>query len=160
MNELELSQETAHPAAKELFKEDFYWSPIEETSPFGSDDGSDAFYQFREWREANKMASPFIFIEMLLDRWGYSRGPAPHDAEVAEYLAERSVLGTNNVIIAVGFGQFVLEGTIDKKLHARTIKSVEEECTPSRLSVFAEDYRSTRLEQLTILRKALDKMAL
>lgn len=160
MNELELSQETAHPAAKELFNEEFYWSPIEETSPFGSDDGSDAFYQFREWRETNKTASPFIFIETLLDTWGYSRGPAPHDAEVVEYLMERSVLGTNNVIIAVGFGQFVLEGKIDKDLLARTIQSVEAECAPSRLSVFAEDYRGTRLEQLTILRKALDKMAL
>jgi uncharacterized protein YfeS len=64
------------------------------------------------------------------------------------------------VIIAVGFGQFVLEGRIDKDLLVKTIKSVEEECTPPRLSVFAEDYQGTRLEQLTILRQALDKMAL
>ncbi len=151
--------ENAHLKARELFKEEFYWSPVEETSPFGSDDGADAFYQFREWRETNKTASPFIFIEMLLDTWGYSRGPAPHDAEVAEYLVARSALGTNNVIIAVGFGQFVLEGAIDKKLLARTIQSVEEECKPSRLSMFAEDYQAKRLEQLTILREALNKMA-
>ena len=152
--------ENAHHKARELFKEEFYWSPIEETSPFGSDDGADAFHQFQEWRETNKTASPFIFIEMLLDTWGYSKRPAPHDAEVAEYLVERSVLGTNNVIIAVGFGQFVLEGKIDKDLLARTVKSVEQECKPSRLSVFAEDYQGKRLEQLTILRQALDKMAL
>jgi hypothetical protein len=150
--------EHAHIKARELFTEDFYWSPIEETSPFGNDDGADAFYQFLEWREANETASPLIFIEMLLDTWGYSRGPAPHDAEVAEYLVARSALGTNNVIIAVGFGQFVLEGKIDKDLLARTIQSVEKESTTSKLSVFEEDYRGKRLEQLNILRKALDKM--
>ncbi|SIN94259.1 hypothetical protein [Chitinophaga niabensis] len=151
--------ENAHIKARELFTEEFYWSPIEETSPFGNDDGADAFYQFREWRETNQTASPLIFIELLLDTWGYSRGAAPHDAEVAEYLVARSKLGINNVIIAVGFGQFVLEGKIDKDLLVRTIQSVEKECAPSRLSVFEEEYRVKRLEQLNILRKALDKMA-
>lgn len=150
--------EHAHIKARELFKEEFYWNPGEETSPFGSDDGADAFHQFREWRETNKTTSPSVFIETLLDEWGYSKNPAPHDAEVAEYLMARSALGINNVIIAVGFGQFVLEGTIDKGLLARAIRSVEEECKPSRLSAFDEDYRATRLKQLTILRKALDKM--
>lgn len=159
MSEYELSLEAAHPAARMLLTEEFYWSPIEETSPFGSDDGADAFYQFKEWRESNPTASPFIFIEALLDDWGYSKGPQPQDGEVEAYLLERSVLGTNNVIIAVGFGQYVLEGKIDRDLHKRTIQSVEAECTPSRLSAFADDYRDTRLEQLTILRRALDKMA-
>ena len=29
--------EKAHPNAKRLMNEEFYWSPIEETAPFGSD---------------------------------------------------------------------------------------------------------------------------
>ena len=38
MNHFEYSLETAHPNAHALMKEDFFWSPIEESSPFGSDD--------------------------------------------------------------------------------------------------------------------------
>ena len=30
--------EKAHPTAKRLMNEEFYWSPIEETAPFGSDE--------------------------------------------------------------------------------------------------------------------------
>lgn len=52
-------------------KEDFYWSPIEETGPFGSDDGSDAAYGFRKWRMANKNQSPVIYLKELIISWKY-----------------------------------------------------------------------------------------
>jgi uncharacterized protein YfeS len=71
MTHFELSPETAHPRAKELMNEDFYWSPVEETGPFGSDDGSDAFYGFLEWREGNKATSPVVYIKELIKDWGY-----------------------------------------------------------------------------------------
>jgi uncharacterized protein YfeS len=30
--------------------EEFYWSPIEETAPFGNDDGADIYAGFKDWR--------------------------------------------------------------------------------------------------------------
>ena len=51
--------------------EDFYFSPIEETGPFGSDDGSDAAYGFREWRLLNKKASPVVYLKELIAGWQY-----------------------------------------------------------------------------------------
>jgi len=41
-------------------KEDFYWSPIDESGPFGSDAGSDAAYGFQKWRKSHPTTSPSI----------------------------------------------------------------------------------------------------
>ncbi|MBK7880598.1 MAG: hypothetical protein IPJ83_08600 [Saprospiraceae bacterium] len=71
MDNYELTPETAHPNAKKLMTEEFYWSPIEESGPFGNDEGSDAFYGFRQWRQSNKTISPIVFLKELIDGWGY-----------------------------------------------------------------------------------------
>ncbi|MEI9943021.1 MAG: hypothetical protein WDN26_02260 [Chitinophagaceae bacterium] len=52
-------------------EEDFYWSPIEETGPFGSDDGWEATYGFREWRLSNRSANPMIYLKKLIADWNY-----------------------------------------------------------------------------------------
>lgn len=67
----EFSLETANPAAQQLMKEDFYWSPIEETGPFGSDDGSDAAYGFRNWRMTHRGRTPMSYLNELIARWNY-----------------------------------------------------------------------------------------
>ncbi len=65
-----LSKETAHPNAKKILAEDFYWSEADEFSPFGNDDGFDAFYGFKEWRKTNLNISPLKYIEQLIQSWG------------------------------------------------------------------------------------------
>lgn len=67
----EYSLETAHPNAKVLMTEDFFWSSIEETGPFGNDDGWDAAQGFREWRLTNKSRSPLTYLKELINRWEY-----------------------------------------------------------------------------------------
>ncbi|HSV11878.1 MAG TPA: hypothetical protein VLI68_13975, partial [Hanamia sp.] len=44
MDNFEYTFKSANPKAQALMTDEFYWSPIEETAPFGSDDGSDAAY--------------------------------------------------------------------------------------------------------------------
>ncbi|RZK01836.1 MAG: hypothetical protein EOO46_19095 [Flavobacterium sp.] len=51
--------------------DEFYWSPIEETAPFGSDDGFDAAYGFRQWRLLNKSTSPLTYLKDLIEGWQY-----------------------------------------------------------------------------------------
>ncbi len=67
----QLTREGAHPHAQKLLIHDFYWSPIEETGPMGSDDGSDAIHSFQEWRATNATVSPIIFLDELIAGWGY-----------------------------------------------------------------------------------------
>lgn len=70
-DKFEYTFETAHPNAQLLMKEDFYWSPIEEAGPFGSDDGSDAAYGFRKWRIVNRDQSPVTYLKDLMAKWKY-----------------------------------------------------------------------------------------
>ena len=54
--------ENAHPVAKELMNEDFYYSPIDQNSPFGSDDAADAYVGFVVWRKSNPNISPGKYL--------------------------------------------------------------------------------------------------
>lgn len=71
MDNFEFSLKSAHPKAQALMADEFYWSPIEETAPFGSDDGSDAAYGFRQWRFLNKTTSPVTYLKDLIASWQY-----------------------------------------------------------------------------------------
>src|ERR1044072_4514187 len=71
MNDFQFTFETAHPNAQALMTDDFFWSPIEETGPFGSDDGSDAAYGFSHWRPFNKPISPLTYLDELIREWNY-----------------------------------------------------------------------------------------
>jgi uncharacterized protein YfeS len=71
MERFEFSLKTAHPNAQALMAAGFYWSPVEEAAPFGSDAGSDAAYGFREWRLQNKNASPVAYLNELVQRWQF-----------------------------------------------------------------------------------------
>jgi uncharacterized protein YfeS len=68
----EFSPATAHPNAKTLMKEDFFWSPIDESGPFGSDAGSDAAYGFQKWRKSHPATSPILYLKQLIDTWDFS----------------------------------------------------------------------------------------
>ena len=67
----EYSFKSAHPKAQILMEDEFYWSPIEETAPFGSDAGFDAAYGFRQWRLMNKTTSPVTYLKDLIGGWQY-----------------------------------------------------------------------------------------
>ncbi len=60
----------AHPTAKRLMNEEFYWSPIDETAPFGSDDGADTYAGFADWRQTHKTDNLKDFVMEQIDRWG------------------------------------------------------------------------------------------
>lgn len=204
MEHFELTPETAHPNAKALMKEEFYWSPIEETAPFGSDDGSDAFYGFREWRLSNPATSPVTFLIELIKGWQYppfdlnemdtakinqylsaktkmeentpammehfksmkdSTGKQMDEAQIRELLEFTSgsmgstfLVGQDNAIIAVGFGQFVLEGKIDEDIKALTKTAINRELLPVLIDRWGDDYKKTRQELLTKMLVVVDLM--
>jgi len=61
----------AHPNAQALMKEEFFWSPIDESGPFGSDGGSDAAYGFYNWRKEHTLGSPITWLKELFSSWAY-----------------------------------------------------------------------------------------
>ena len=69
--EFEFSPQTAKPIAKMLMKEDFFWSPIDDSGPFGSDAGSDAAYGYYKWRNTNLVGTPISYLKELLGDWNF-----------------------------------------------------------------------------------------
>jgi uncharacterized protein YfeS len=67
----EFSPQTAHPNAQSLMKEDFFWSPIDDAGPFGSDGGSDAAYGYYRWQKTHAGLSPLTYLKSLTSSWKY-----------------------------------------------------------------------------------------
>src|SRR5438046_1662395 len=42
-----------HPRADELMQDEVLWSCVNELAPFGSDEGADAYVEYRRWRAQN-----------------------------------------------------------------------------------------------------------
>lgn len=115
--------ETAHPRARELMVEPLFWDCADESAPFGSDEGSDAYYEWRNWREENPDAPLTQCFKWILDSRLEEYNEALASDEQVEldsenpdnaFLAEHFDMFTlDTTIIATGLGQLMDEGTID-----------------------------------------------
>jgi uncharacterized protein YfeS len=145
----------AHPHAQRFMDEGFYYSPIEESGPFGSDDGADTVAGFIEWRKDNPATNPLEYLQQQLDSWGYP----PFDLQqsdpqyIQEYVEHHEMgvtylVGMDAAIVALAFGQLYLEGTIDESLNALAKISLDRQLHPELLMLWDEHYQPTRSEQL------------
>ena len=89
----EFSLATAHPNAKALMKDDFFWSPIDESAPFGSDDGWEAAQGFHDWRNTHSAASPVEYLKGLIGSFGYL--PFPWDEMDTEKIKRYITISLN-----------------------------------------------------------------
>jgi uncharacterized protein YfeS len=155
----------AHPAAQKLMDEDFYYSPIEESGPFGSDDASDTFSGFQKWRVDHPTNDPLAFLEEQFHSWGYP----PFDLHVAEpeiildychayELGSTFLTGMDAAIVAVAFGQLYLEGNIDTSVQALAITSIQRQLSPYLLQLWDIEYQPVRLEQLNKILMVLNRV--
>jgi len=115
--------ETAHPRARELMTESSLWDCSDEEAPFGSDEGFDAYYEFRRWRADNRdqpLTECLSWImdgrlgeynEALCDDASVNRDLAdPDDAFLAEHF---DMFTLDATVIATVLGQLLDEGAID-----------------------------------------------
>ena len=115
--------DSAHPRARELMKEEIFWDCVDEAGPFGSDEGSDAYYEWREWRKENPNApitDCFNWIlngeldsynsSLITDQQVATDLKKPREAFLAKHYDMYTMDAT---IIATGLGQLVDEGRID-----------------------------------------------
>lgn len=69
--EVDLVKENAHPVARNLLVEDFFWDITEETSPFGNDTGSDASYNYIDWRKSNRNSDVVSFLRREIESFDF-----------------------------------------------------------------------------------------
>jgi uncharacterized protein YfeS len=160
MSDYSPTLDKAHPNAKRLMKEEFYWSPIEETAPFGSDDGADTYAGFADWRQTHKADSPKEFLMQQIESWGYPTFDL-HETNLEKLkpylkqsdLGTRFMSGIDAAVVAIAFGQLYLEGTIDKEFKETAKTSIERELIPEMLKLWGDPYKVKREAQL---KKMLD----
>jgi uncharacterized protein YfeS len=152
----------AHPKANELMKEDFYWSPVAETAPFGNDDGADSYAAFAEWRQSHKSNNPKEFLIEQINYWGYPSFDLYESnfERLKPYLQKndlgnRFMSGIDAAIVAIAFGQLYLEGTIHKEFNELAQISIRRQLIPDLLGRWASSYIHTRESQLQTMLKAL-----
>jgi uncharacterized protein YfeS len=116
--------EAAHPRARELMTEEFFWDCVDEEAPFGSDEGHDAYYEFREWRRRNKekpLTDCLAWIMQGEDLNHYNDEICSDEAvdlalenPAEAFLADAYDMFTlDATVIATSLGQLLDEGRID-----------------------------------------------
>lgn len=156
----------AHPIAKQLMNEEFYWSPIEETAPFGSDDGADTYAGFTDWRQTHKTDSPKEFLMEQIDYWGYPTFDLTETSfeKLRTYLTQsdlgtRFMSGIDAAIAAIAFGQLYLEGTVDKNFNELAKTSIKRQLIPEMLNLWGDTYKTVREAQLKKMLAVLNQVA-
>jgi uncharacterized protein YfeS len=101
--------ETAHPRARELMTEEFLWDCVDEEAPFGSDEGADAYYGFREWRQQNeekKRTACLAWIMQGEDLKNYN------DELCSDEAIERDLDNPDEAFLADAYDMFTLDATV------------------------------------------------
>ncbi len=115
--------ERAHPRARELMVEELLWDCTDEEAPFGSDEGHDAYYEYRAWRrrypDAPLTECLTWIVRGRLDEYNdelYSDAQVQRDLadpEAAFLADDYDVFTLDATIIATALGQLLDEGQID-----------------------------------------------
>ncbi len=141
----------AHPNAKRLMKEDFYFSTIDETAPFGNDDGADTYAGFKDWRRTHKNEDPKEYLLEQLDSWGYPKFDIYETdiKKLTQYLKQNSLgsrymSGVDAAIIAIAFGQLYLEGRVDKDFNELAKIAIRRQLNPELLVLWGDPYKIER----------------
>jgi uncharacterized protein YfeS len=131
-DEWELAPANAHENARRLLRDAFYWDVADDDSPFGNDTGFDVLEFWRAWiRHSDEEED---FLEELFDEWEVDRELAESiaDADLAEALEENEhdILTYDDAIIALAFGQLVLEGRTERAVGAAAARSLRRQALP------------------------------
>ncbi|MEZ4534526.1 MAG: hypothetical protein R3D26_05865 [Cyanobacteriota/Melainabacteria group bacterium] len=102
-------------------KEDFFWDPGDVSAPFGSDDGADANYNFRQWRKTHPSGDVIEYLKHRLkyhridfDKW-HAKADSVDDTgfNINQFYPTATA---NRVILACSIYQPALDGKIDDRL--------------------------------------------
>lgn len=154
----------AHPNAKPLLYDEFFFDPIEETAPFGNDDGADAYVHFLQYRLGNPKGSLLECVKLLIDNWGYPKFDLYETDfhKLEPYLmhkdrAPRMLRGTDAIIVATAFGQLYKEGKMDKDIREFAQIAIKRQRDPQMMALlWEESYQPKRKADLRQLMDVLE----
>jgi len=109
-----------------LMKEEFFWNCVDEECPFGSDEGWEAYYSYRDWRSENPKNRIVDYMdEIMLERSDEYNDDLTADDVILQSVnkPQTAFLGDeydpqvlDETVIAICLGQLIDEGKIDLSL--------------------------------------------
>lgn len=98
----------AHENARELMSEKFLWSCTNELAPFGSDEGWDAYYEWRSWRQDYKDMNICYCLNWILS----GRIEEYNENLYSDDVIEENIAEPNSAFLAEHYDTFTLDTTI------------------------------------------------
>lgn len=122
-------------------REPLFWDCVDESAPFGSDEGNMAYYEWRDWRVENPDAPLTDCFNWILNGRikDYNDALAsdvqiqkdvdnPEDAFLAEHF---DIFTLDTTIIATALGQLMDEGVIDQSAKPYISVAIKRQRHPS-----------------------------
>lgn len=160
MQDFQFTPANAHPTARRLMQEDFFWSDSAAAAPFGNEAGADAAHLYREWRRRNPSDKTVAFLRGLINSrdmpyfdWNeldttqvreYISGAVSYDT--APDVQAAYLLWQDQTIIGTVFAQFALEGKADEDVRQIAGKAISRQLLPLVLAFFPPEERAPRRE--------------
>jgi uncharacterized protein YfeS len=139
----ELDPKFAHPRARKLFEEAFFWDAIDDHAPWGSDEGADALAFFGQAHSHDGgPPDPVAFAkEYVAENWSEQR---PSDA--LEHAQIETFSAAHLAVIAIVLGMYLIHGYVPPDLKAFGLEAIDRELQPNCLHQFGEpDERAAKL---------------
>lgn len=145
-----------HPRAQELMPDESLWDCVNELAPFGSDEGADAYREYRQWRRENPNNNLLDCLSWILggssDEYNSSLIEQPTvitSDESADEFGYPDAFTLDTTIIATVLGQLVDEGRIDEEAKPFARIAINRQCHPAILEQFNDN--ATRQERRALL---------
>lgn len=129
-----LHTKTSHPNFVNLFKDSFYFDCSDEEAPFGSDEGADTLYELEGMIRKNKIIDWNLFPKKLIEESWEMEFILPTENlkidQLKKQLTEKkdnemNILQSDQVIIAVAFGQIKITGKINSEIKELALLSLK-----------------------------------
>ena len=138
--------ESAHARARELMIEPLFWDCTDEGALFGSDEGWEAYYEWRRWRQENP-SSPLTdcFNWILKGRLDEYNQSLVLEEKIDDDLANPAaslhadygdIWTLDTTIIASGLGQLIDEGAIDQDAKPYLLVATNRQRNPKSLGTY------------------------
>jgi len=135
-----------HPIASKLMLDETLWDCVNELAPFGSDEGADAYCEFRNWRADNPTADLTACVDWILGGKlkYYDESIADVDTLESSDLSAQSfgygdAFTLDATIIATILGQLIDEGCIDSAAKPLAFIAISRQSHPKILAEYPEE---------------------
>ncbi len=155
----ELKPENGHPLARQVLRDDFFWSLDDENSPLGNDDGADTLQSFYKWLKGNPTIDRKVFLDKVLAGWEVNndKWDLLTNIKIKNEMKrdDFSLITRDNVVIALAFSQIVLEGKVEKDIKQKAFWALERQQSEVVLDSWGK-YKEERRERLQKMKRVLE----